>query len=181
MVCWTSAGYLWHAIRCAVCFAVLLDDFCCGRRTSSTTILWLSGLRPGQTHNLAIDVQIEYSLLKRDCEKNGTLDMCKQLGVTPVAHSPLKQGLLSDFAKEREDKEAEKLRPFLKLVEFVGAINGNRSVEQCALNYLLCRGAVAIPGVKSVAQLNRNAGAMGWRLDDNEVEIFTEKLESMGL
>jgi aryl-alcohol dehydrogenase-like predicted oxidoreductase len=104
--------------------------------------------------------------------------MCKQLGVTPVAHSPIKQGLLSDFALEREDKDAVKVKPLLKLISLIGAINGGKSIEQCALNYLLCRGAVAIP--KSVAQLERNAGALGWRLDHNAVEIFNEKNKCYG-
>ena len=126
-------------------------------------------------------LQIEYSLLKRDCEKDGTLDMCKQLGVTPIAHSPLKQGLLTDFALERQDSEAVKIQPLLKLMALVGTLSGGRKVEQCALNYLLCRSAIAIPGAKSIRQLQNNAGAMGWRLDDNEVEIFSEKLDALGL
>jgi aryl-alcohol dehydrogenase-like predicted oxidoreductase len=48
-----------------------------------------------------------------------------------------------------------------------------------ALNYLLCNGAVVIPGAKSVGQLQRNAGSMGWRLENNEVEIIRERLVAM--
>lgn len=47
---------------------------------------------------------------------------------------------------------------------------------QVALNYLMCNGAVVIPGAKSSGQMERNAGAMGWRLEENEVEIIREKL-----
>jgi aryl-alcohol dehydrogenase-like predicted oxidoreductase len=50
---------------------------------------------------------------------------------------------------------------------------------QVALNYLLCNGAVVIPGAKSVGQLQRNAGSMGWRLENNEVEIIRERLVAM--
>lgn len=89
--------------------------------------------------------------------------------------------MLTEFALQREDAEAEKLKPFLKLMQFIGAVNGGKPVEQVALNYLLCRGALAIPGAKSAGQVERNAGAMGWRMDDNEVEILNEKLQSMSL
>lgn len=50
---------------------------------------------------------------------------------------------------------------------------------QVALNYLMCNGAVVIPGAKSVGQMERNAGAMGWRLEENEVEIIRERLVAM--
>lgn len=50
---------------------------------------------------------------------------------------------------------------------------------QVALNYLVCNGAVVIPGAKSVGQMERNAGAMGWRMEENEVEIIRERLVAM--
>lgn len=133
-------------------------------------------------HNIPIVCnQVEYNLMNRKAESEGMLKLCEQLGITVVAHSPLKQGLLTDFALEREDKEAAEVQPLLKLLQFIGALSGGKSVEQVAMNYLLCRGAVVIPGAKNVAQLQRNAGAMGWRLDENEVEIINEKLQSMNV
>jgi diketogulonate reductase-like aldo/keto reductase len=50
---------------------------------------------------------------------------------------------------------------------------------QVAMNYLIANGAVVIPGAKSVGQMQRNAGTMGWRLDENEVEIIRERLVAM--
>lgn len=123
-------------------------------------------------------MQVAYNLLTRDCERNGLLDACKQMGVTLVAHSPLKEGLLTDFALERQDEAAMKIKPILQLLQLIGQINGQKTIEQTALNYLMCRGAVVIPGAKSVGQLQRNAGAMGWRLDENEVETISERLEA---
>ena len=40
-------------------------------------------------------------------------------------------------------------------------------------------GAVPIPGCKTVSQVQEHAGAMGWRLESNEVAIIDEKLQSM--
>eukprot|EP00892_Ulva_mutabilis_P004654 jgi/Ulvmu1/2560/UM014_0011.1 len=128
-------------------------------------------------HNIPIvSNQIEYSLVKRGPETTGLLAKCAELGVTPVAHSPLAQGLLTDFAQEREDDKAQEVKPVLQLLQFIGALSGGKSIEQVALNYLLCNGAVVIPGAKSTVQVQRNAGAMGWRLDENEVEIIRERL-----
>ena len=37
-----------------------------------------------------------------------------------------------------------------------------------ALNWLIAKGAVPIPGAKNRAQAEENAGALGWRLSDDE-------------
>jgi len=44
------------------------------------------------------------------------------------------------------------------------------SPAQVALNWLLCNGVVPIPGAKNAQQASDNAGAIGWRLTDSEVE-----------
>jgi aryl-alcohol dehydrogenase-like predicted oxidoreductase len=75
-------------------------------------------------------LQIEYSLLKRGPEVSGLLRKCKELGVTPVAHSPLAQGLLTDFALEREDAKAKAIKPLLQLLQFIGAVSGGKAIEQ---------------------------------------------------
>lgn len=38
---------------------------------------------------------MQYSLLYRAPEVNGVLEVCKEFGITPVAYSPLTQGLLT--------------------------------------------------------------------------------------
>ena len=85
----------------------------------------------GVVQNLIRDVlQIEYSLLKRDAELSGLLGKCKELGVTPIAHSPLSQGLLTDFALEREDSKVKSVKPLLQLLQFIGAVSGGKAIEQ---------------------------------------------------
>lgn len=39
--------------------------------------------------------QVEYHLLNRECEHNGVLGACQELGITLIAYSPLGKGLLS--------------------------------------------------------------------------------------
>ena len=40
---------------------------------------------------------------------------------------------------------------------------------QVALNWLICQGAVPIPGAKNARQATDNAGALGWRMSEEEV------------
>ena len=40
-------------------------------------------------------------------------------------------------------------------------------------------GAIPIPGCKSVAQVKEHVGAMGWRLESNEIAIIEEKLQTL--
>ena len=41
-----------------------------------------------------------------------------------------------------------------------------------ALNWLVCQGVVPIPGAKNEKQALDNAGALGWRLTEEEVEVL---------
>jgi diketogulonate reductase-like aldo/keto reductase len=40
---------------------------------------------------------------------------------------------------------------------------------QVALNWIICKGALPIPGAKNKRQVDEIAGAVGWRLSDGEV------------
>lgn len=82
-------------------------------------------------------VQIEYSLLKRGAETSGLIGKCKELGVTPIAHSPLSQGMLTDFALEREDPKIKPVKPLLQLLQFIGAVSGGKAIEQVLAAFLL--------------------------------------------
>lgn len=69
-------------------------------------------------------------MVERDAELSGLLAKCKELGVTPVAHSPLAQGMLTDFALEREDAKVKAVKPLLQLLQFIGAVSGGKTIEQ---------------------------------------------------
>ncbi len=47
-------------------------------------------------HNVPLaSNQVHYSLLNRTFEKDGTLARCKELGIRPIAYSPIEKGLLA--------------------------------------------------------------------------------------
>jgi diketogulonate reductase-like aldo/keto reductase len=56
----------------------------------------------------------------------------------------------------------------------VGQAHEGKSPAQVALNWLVCKGAVPIPGAKNAHQARENAAATGWRLDAAEIAALDE-------
>jgi aryl-alcohol dehydrogenase-like predicted oxidoreductase len=124
--------------------------------------------------------QVEYSLLKRGPERNGLLSLCRALDVTLVAYRPVASGLLAGkYSLENPPQGWRKrlynrqvlanLQPLLDLLGQLGNVNGGKTPTQVALNWLICKGALPIPGATKVEHVRENAGALGWRLADDEV------------
>jgi aryl-alcohol dehydrogenase-like predicted oxidoreductase len=139
--------------------------------------------RAVRVHPIA-SLQTEYSLLTRDAEAE-VIPTCRQLGVGFLAYSPLGRGLLTGRFTSRADFTPDDYRQFTpRFAE--GAFEANvqlalRAVDlarekgctpaQLALAWLLAKGPgiVPIPGTKSRARLEENAGAVGVALSPAEV------------
>lgn len=122
--------------------------------------------------------QIEFSLLRRSPETSGLLATCAELGVVPLAYSPIGQGRLT--GKYSASNPPPKDRNFsahpMEVVDRVvaelrriGEANGDKTPSQVALNWIIAKGAVPIPGAKNRQQAEDNAGALGWLMDDDDV------------
>jgi aryl-alcohol dehydrogenase-like predicted oxidoreductase len=128
--------------------------------------------------------QVHYSLLNRKVEKNGLLARCHELGIRLIAYSPLEQGLLTGkynaknhppgVRASRYASLLPKLEPLLKLMTTIGQDHGGKTNAQVALNWLICKGALPIPGAKNVRQAQENIGALGWRLTEEEIARLDE-------
>lgn len=134
--------------------------------------------------------QVEYSLLKRAPERNGLLDTCRELNVTLIAYSPLAQGLLTGkytpenpppgVRRRRYSRERlARIQPLVNLLREIGAAHGGKTPAQVAINWVICKGAVPIPGVKNERQARQNIGALGWRLSEEEVQVLDEASEEV--
>ncbi len=55
-----------------------------------------------------------------------------------------------------------------------------KTIAQVALNYITCKGAIPIPGARTVDQVKDNIGAMGWKLSDSEVETLEMEADLLG-
>jgi aryl-alcohol dehydrogenase-like predicted oxidoreductase len=125
--------------------------------------------------------QIKYSLLDRDPEKCGLLDLCKKLGATLIAYSPLEKGILTGkyspgnlpqgFLAWRYNKTyLKKIDPIITVLHEIGETYGGKGSAAVALNWLICKGVVPIPGARNQKQAQDNAGALGWKLSNDEVD-----------
>mmetsp|Transcript_21904 Transcript_21904/g.32794 ORF Transcript_21904/g.32794 Transcript_21904/m.32794 type:complete len:457 (+) Transcript_21904:109-1479(+) len=147
--------------------------------------------------------QIAYSLIGRGNGSQQTVDKCSELGVKVLAYYPFAMGLLtgkySSSVESLSDtmittlssskrsslelndlqKYANGMNPLLTEMEAIAKAR-NKTIAQVALNYIICKGAIPIPGARSIDQVKDNIGSMGWRLDDAEVELLEREADKLG-
>ncbi|MBN1148633.1 MAG: aldo/keto reductase [Anaerolineales bacterium] len=129
--------------------------------------------------------QAPYHLLNRKLEFDGTLATCRELGITLIAYSPLAQGALTGkytpqkplpgLRGRRVTRAAlENIQPLIRQMREIGRAHDGKTPAQVALNWLICKGAVPIPGAKNARQAQENASALGWSLSEGEVAVLDE-------
>ena len=97
--------------------------------------------------------QVDYSLAARSAER-AVLPYCRRYQMTVMAYRPLARGELSrnEFLQEIGERY-------------------EKTATQVALNWLIVKEKViAIPKAVDLSHLEQNAGAMGWRLSEDDVE-----------
>jgi len=134
--------------------------------------------------------QVEYHLLNRQVERNGLLKLCGELGVTMIAYSPLAKGILTGkytpemppagmrgrlFSRAR----LAAIQPLIKQLGECGMAHGGKTSAQVAINWLVCKGVVPIPGAKNSRQAQENSAVLGWRLSESEVAVLDETSGSL--
>ncbi len=134
--------------------------------------------------------QVQYSLMHRGIETNGVLDAAKELGITIICWGPLASGLLTGkFHKNQElidnaqigkklmmGRGLEKSRGVVAALEEIGPKH-KASPSQVALNWLINfqgETVVAIPGASKPKHAKESAGAMGFRLSEDEINRLDE-------
>ena len=133
--------------------------------------------------------QVEYHLLDRSAERSGLLERCKKMGVRLIAYSPLAMGMLTGKYTidnpppgPRGRKYAgvlKELGSLIALMAEIGKNHGDKTPAQVALNWVICKGGLPIPGAKTAAQAQQNVGAIGWRLTPDEVSVLDEASDKL--
>jgi aryl-alcohol dehydrogenase-like predicted oxidoreductase len=134
--------------------------------------------------------QVIYNLLNRKVEFDGLLKTCQELGISLIAYSPLAQGVLTGkytpdqplpgIRGQRYGRSLlERTQPLIRLMSEIGNLHGGKTPAQVALNWVICKGAVPIPGAKNARQAQENSEALGWRLSEAEITALDET--SIGL
>lgn len=136
-------------------------------------------------------LQPPYSMLVRGAEES-QLPYCREHGIGVIVYSPMRNGLLSgamtrervasfaedDWRRRNPDFSEPKLSRNLELAELLRAISNRhgRTPGEVAIAWTLHNPAVtaAIVGVRNADQVSGVAGALTFRLSDDEVgEIET--------
>ncbi len=135
--------------------------------------------------------QVQYSLLHREPERSGLLSACHELGVTLIAYSPLAMGMLTGkytpdnpptgtrARRYRRDYLA-RIQPLVALLREIGE-SRDKTPNQVALNWVICKGALPIPGAKNARQAADNAAATGWRLTADQVAALDRASDAVGV
>jgi len=136
-------------------------------------------------------LQSEYSLWSREPEGD-IFDVCKELGITFVAYSPLGRGFLTGAIKSRADLETsdwrltlprfteEAIQENLKFVEVIEQIAQEKQVTkaQVALAWVLSQNdeIVTIPGTRKIHRLEENIGAFNVELTSADLAMIQSSM-----
>ncbi|MEB3334402.1 MAG: aldo/keto reductase [Cyanobacteriota bacterium] len=124
-------------------------------------------------------LQVQFSLLAPEAVAPGGLaEVCRDLGVELIAYSPLALGWLAAIGREpRSIPSGPRGIVFRRLDRGAGAIREGvlriaaaREVPAAAvaLNWCRAHGAMPIPGLRHVSQVEVAAGALTWSLSPEE-------------
>jgi pyridoxine 4-dehydrogenase len=125
-------------------------------------------------------LQVQYSLLSTyPVTQLGLKAVCDELGVRLIAYSPLALGLLTgQYAPGKPLPGGLRGLLFKQMLPGITILQDcvaeiaqarHKTPAQIALNWCICKGAIPIPGAKTVAQAEQNLGALGWQLSDGEI------------
>jgi aryl-alcohol dehydrogenase-like predicted oxidoreductase len=136
-------------------------------------------------------LQTEYSLWSREPEQE-LFDVCKELGITFVAYSPLGRGFLTGAIKSRADFEAsdfrlnnprftdEAIKENLRFVEVIDQLAKGKGVTkaQIALSWILSQNdeITAIPGTRKIHRLEENLGALKVELTKADLDTINASI-----
>ncbi|KAJ1556230.1 hypothetical protein HK405_004649 [Cladochytrium tenue] len=132
-------------------------------------------------------LQVEYSAWVTDIEKNGVLDVCRELGIAIVAYCPLGRGFLTgsvrsagmfpdgDMRRDLPRFQGENLEKNLSLVDALERMANEKqcTVGQLSLAWLMHQSrpgapVIPIPGTKRAERVDENAGALRIQFTDED-------------
>jgi len=151
--------------------------------------------------------QIHFNLLYRRQGSLATVAKCNELGVACLAYYPLAMGLLTGkltrttlqaktdtrsrellryleggqgggFPNTAGDIPAGGIGSLLRVLHEVGARVG-KTPAQVSLNWIMCKGAIPIPGASSTMQVQENVGALGWRLSEADEALLDAAADTL--
>jgi aryl-alcohol dehydrogenase-like predicted oxidoreductase len=144
--------------------------------------------RAAAVHPIAM-LQTEYSLWTREPE-NELIPLCRELGISVVAYSPLGRGFLAgafqkpedlaanDFRRHMPRFQGENFRKNMLLVDDIKELAEakNATAAQLAIAWVLAQGEdiIPIPGTKKRERLEENIKALDIKLTADDLKRLNE-------
>jgi aryl-alcohol dehydrogenase-like predicted oxidoreductase len=138
--------------------------------------------------------QVKYSMLDRNIEKE-VVPWCIRNDVGILAYSPLHRGLLTgkfDAGHKFRDGDARAGLPWfrkenmIRVNKFLDSLRPLAETKGASLSQLVLRWTMQQPGItcvlagaRSPEQVEDNAGAMRFSLQDDELEFINQQLEKL--
>lgn len=137
--------------------------------------------------------QQAYNIVWREIEDTGTMEVCRERDIGVLAYSSLGQGLFSGKIRSIDDvaKRGGDIRNItvlfkgkafdegLKIVKMLDDLAGKyrKTPAQIAINWVIFRKGIssAIVGMKRAEQLADNLGAVGWRMEEADYELLSDR------
>ncbi len=112
------------------------------------------------TSNIITCNHLHYNLKHRGPLNDGSIKYAQDNDIMVVAWRPLQKGLFS-----REET---------KIVKDI-ALKYGKTVNQVAINWIISqKNVVTISKSRNIKHLNENLGALGWKLEDTDIDILTK-------
>jgi len=140
--------------------------------------------------------QVPYSMLRRDIEKD-ILPWCIENNVSILAYSPLQRGLLTGKIKKGHHFNTGDTRPSTPYYKESNIKKTNELLEKlkpvahdknATLSQLVLRWTMQMPGISVVlagarnpVQIQENAGALNFKLTDEEMKLINSYLDELKL
>ncbi|WVQ99401.1 hypothetical protein IAU59_006534 [Kwoniella sp. CBS 9459] len=128
--------------------------------------------------------QIEFNLLRQGPAQSGLLEEMKKRDIACLAYSPLAMGRLTGkynasnptpkgrrFSSQYSWEQLQPLIDHLKLLSDKYGV----SISAVALNWIICKGAIPLPGARNAKQAQQNAKAVTFSLTSEEVDELSSK------
>lgn len=128
-------------------------------------------------------LETPYNLLFREIETNGVLDICRSLNIPVIAQQPLAMGMLTG----KYDPEAPaagsrrqmmlryhmpRMDILLRTMNHIGLENNGKNPSQVALNWIMNKGIIPLPGTKTLSQAIENAQTPSWSMTAEQFALL---------
>ena len=128
-------------------------------------------------------LETPYNLLDRSIETNGILRICQTLNIRILAQQPLAMGLLTgkydaDAPSSGSRRQmmmryhTPRLDILLRTMNHIGLENNGKNCAQVALNWVMNKGIVPIPGTKSLSQAIENGQTPQWAMTPEQMNLL---------